>query len=149
VLYPPLHGNELIVNTPIKELLHWIFFRCEQVPLELLDARLEHVDIHVELEKTTDDLNEVNQQVDFLKAESVALKPETRTVGGLKQLDFRDDDHRKAYFENRALLEEAQGEALILGALHKDYIKDKKCVDARICKFEKKHFGAMDQDVRQ
>ena len=149
ILYPPLHSNELFVNTPIKELLRWIYFRCEQLPMELLDGRLEQVEVLIHLERVAGDLKEVNQQVDFLKAEANALKPATQTVGGVRQLKFRDEDHQKDYFDNRALLEEATDEALILGKLYKDYVKDKKQVDNRVSSFEKKYFGALDQTVRQ
>ena len=36
---PPLHNNELFVNTPIKELLCWINHRIEKLPLKLIIGR--------------------------------------------------------------------------------------------------------------
>jgi len=149
VLCPPLHSNELFVNAPIKELLRWINIRCELLPPELLESRLAQLDVLIELESVAEELKGVNQQIDFLKAEAAALKPDTRTVDRVRQFDFRDDAHRKDCFDNLALLEEAKDEALTLGELHRDYVKDKKKIDIDVSTYEKKCFGALEQDVRQ
>ena len=45
ILVPPLHNNELFVNTPLKALMSWINHCIEDLPLEIIDARLERIDL--------------------------------------------------------------------------------------------------------
>ena len=66
----------------------WVHHRIEQLPASLIAARLQNVDLIIELEDTALQMREAKESVEFLKAEANALKPTKRR----KQNVFRNDD---------------------------------------------------------
>jgi len=148
-LVPSLHNVELFVNTPIcKGFMKWVYHRIEQLPLELIDARLENIDLIIELEQTGTELKEAKETVEFLKAEAKSLKPIKRRI--TKELVFRDDDHKCDYTDNQKLLEEAKDRFLELQGVYVGLGKDKQAKEQKIKTIvKKKENGALSQEIRQ
>ena len=68
IIAPSLHNVELFVNTPVnKGFMIWVHHRIEQLPIELIDARLAHVDLIIELEDVAGQLQEVSKEVSTTK----------------------------------------------------------------------------------
>ena len=57
-LAPSLHNNEVFVNEPMKLLMCWINHRIEQLPLELIEARLTVIDLLIDREAAIESLAE-------------------------------------------------------------------------------------------
>lgn len=148
---PPLHNNELFVNHPInKGLMLWINHRIENLPVELIDARLEEIDLILELESIADQLKAAKERVEFLSAEAKALKPQRKKRNGIMTDVYRDAEHESDHLESRTLLSNAKEELVQLESLCSDFNKDRKAQAKKILSIsKKKEHGALSQEIRQ
>ena len=156
VLAPPLHGNELFVNHPInKGLMAWMHHRIKKLPLELIEARLAHVDLIVEMQDLAAQLRVAKQEVSVLAEESKTLKPQRRrrrkdNGDSVPPLVFRDQEHQQSWNDNQRLLEEAKDQVIELECLCIDLGKDKKSMEQKTTRIrKKKEHGALSQEIRQ
>ena len=147
VIAPSLHNNELFVNHPInKGLMRWIHRRIEQLPLEIIDARLECVDLEIQKEDAVTGLAEAKSDKEFLKAELQSLKPPKRN--GVFR--FRDAQHETDFANSTALFEQAKERVnecnKVLASVGRE-LKQAKAEVKAVSK--KKEHGALSQQVRQ
>ena len=148
ILVPPLHGNELFVNTPIKALMRWVHERIEVLPQELVDARLEHVDLMLQHEETTKELVEAKAGLKLMKAEGKALKPKKHRTA--KEFIWRYAEHEADVKENDDLTEFCSVKVKRLERLSVSEGVAIKAAAKKVSKIEKKKkHGALSQPIRQ
>jgi len=75
---PSLHDNELFVNTPMKSFMNWIHNRIEQLPVDLLDVRLEYVGALVLRETEQEMLAIAIAPLAAIEAEHKSVKPKKK-----------------------------------------------------------------------
>ena len=146
---PSLHNNELFINHPLAEgLMRWIHHRIEQLPLELIDARQEKIDLLIKEEIAIEDLAIATAPIAALKNEVSSLRP--TKVRNQDMYLFRDDEHEAdcaaavaSYEEAKELQAECQKELREV----KKNLKEAKKEVIKIAK--KKEHGALSQVVRQ
>mgnify|MGYP000204837613 CR=1 FL=1 len=151
MLVPPLHNNELFINTPLKALMAWIHHRIENLAMEIIQARQKVIDLMIKCDEAKQELDEANAALPFLTQEEKTLRPKTRRKKGEPpQPVYRDDDHFVEYNATTLVLEEAR---IRTQEAESDVAKVKKKLDAAkrkvkaVCK--KKEHGALSQPVRQ
>jgi len=145
VIAPALHNNELFVNTPMKAFMKWIHNRIEQVAEELLDARLEYVDLLIQLEIETGMLADASD-MEALQAECASLKP-TKRHGAYQ---WRYDEHESDWNDASAMLKAAKAWAADCKQQTVNTGKLLKGLENKITALEKKkEHGAMSQPIRQ
>jgi len=147
IIVPSLHNNELFVNHPInKGLMRWIHRRIEQLPLEIIDARLEYVDLEIEKERAIEALADAKSDAAFLKAENQSLKPPKRN-GTFR---FSDPQHEVDFNNSLVVWEDAKERVneckTVLASVARD-LKQAKA-DVKAISSQKEH-GALAQQIRQ
>lgn len=147
ILVPPLHNNELFVNHPIqKGLMRWIHHRIEQLPQVLIDARLAHIDLVIQLERAKQFLDAAKAALPFRLSERKALKPRKKN----KEFVFEDDNHKLDYETNERLLEEAKVRETHCRKQYNDLNAKVRAAAKKVISIEKKKIhGALSQAVRQ
>lgn len=136
VLCPPLHANELFVNTPIKAFMLWVNHRIKRLPEELIIARVEHIDLCLEQEATAEELAEALVTVRFYEDEAKAIRPpiKRRNAG---ELVYRDEKHKSDWLENADVLEVVKDVANAVKKEHADLNRKTRSAEQKATSIEK------------
>jgi len=148
ILVPSLHNNELFVNEPLTKFMRWINHRVEELPLELIDARLAKIDLFIEQEAAIDRLAESEEPLAALKDEVGSLRPtkvrnEDRYICRDAQHEADYADAVARYDEAKAAKAECQRNLTAINARIKSAKQEVKII------FRKKENGALSQPIRQ
>jgi len=145
-IVPSLHNNELFVNTPMKSFMKWIHNRIEQIPTELVDARVEYIDLLIQLEVEQEQLADATFPLPLLQAEQASLQP--RKTNGVYQYLY--PEHEAEWNQARELLHYAKGWAADCKKQTIQTGKELKVLEKKISDIEKqKEYGALSQPIRQ
>jgi hypothetical protein len=140
-IVPVLHAVVLLTNTVFKHLQLWIWYRVEDVAIDLVLARMDYAKAVIAKEERWGEVLEQSAHVEEMKAELQALTP---AVGE----GYDDDDHEEEHRLQTTILKSA--EKALVAAEKKHLIADKAKTAAkkRLNSLEKsKDHGKTKQDL--
>ena len=129
-LFPPLHGLDLLTNTPFSCLQRWTWNRLEDIPLPLIDLRDKRTKCAVEVDKLWDEVVDT-------EAHKLAMKEELRAIEPSQDGDFEDDDHEDEWQRQKEILQAATDAVTVASDLHTAAKKEHKKLNAEVNEMEK------------
>ena len=100
-LSPVLHAVTLFINTPFKYLKKYMWYRAEDLPLQLLMARDDLAVAVLAVETCRNDMLDAGEWLNNMRIELDGLQPQEYGA-------YDDDQHRKDFLEMEAVVNYAK-----------------------------------------
>jgi hypothetical protein len=143
-LSPVLHALTLLANTPFKYLRRYIWYRMDEIPVELMMVQENATREVIKLEACWEDCLEADAEYNDLKMKVAELKPRNR-----RKDPFDSPEHRSQY--DAAVLEVAdfKSEVARIKKVYEDQGKEVTKAKEKVSKMEKNHkkYGKVTRDL--
>ena len=141
-LFPPLHGLDLLVNTPFDYFNRWVWYRLEKIPIELITARKERALQALYVDKLWQDIVDSEEHCVHMEYELGLI------VDGGEDEEFEDENHQQEYTLQEQVLVTAEIEVARAKERHENETKKLKSITAAVNKMEKqKTYGKTNQGL--
>jgi hypothetical protein len=98
---PVLHAVDLLVNTPFKYFKRWVWYRLENIPLDLMVARDNLVETEINKDLAWNQVMAAEEHYNFMELELLNILPPDDDV-------FEDKNHEDEYSQQLAIVENAE-----------------------------------------
>ena len=140
-LSPVLHAVTLFINTPFKYLKKYMWYRAEDLPLQLLMARDDLAVAVLAVETCRNDMLDAGEWLNNMRIELDGLQPQEYGA-------YDDDQHRKDFLEMEAVVNYAKDQLEEKRKAHEKAESELRSAKAHVNKLDKdKTYGRMEQGL--